>query len=136
MEATVFSSSGGTVFRGRIRIFRRHPGRADAAHHPAISFLFDFCYATELMPEAGGWPDLHDYYDYLREHDGFQAAKLVIAAGLDYPRLVDSFLEQKGRRDRKPLVGATVRRHFDRVANLARCTVHPHYSGRRDGPRR
>jgi hypothetical protein len=87
-------------------------------HHPMISFGFDFRYAVELMPEGDGWPDLGDYCEYLRGHSGFQAAELVIAAGQTYTQVVDSFLDQKRRRDRKPLVGATVHRDFDRLLRV------------------
>ena len=87
-------------------------------HHPMISFGFDFRYAVELMPDGDGWPDLRDYCEYLRGHSGFRAADLVIAAGLTYPQMVESFLEQKRCRDRKPLVGATVHRDFDRLLRI------------------
>jgi hypothetical protein len=87
-------------------------------HHPMISFGFDFRYAVELMPDGDGWPDLRDYCEYLRGDSGFRVAELVIAAGLTYPQTVDSFLEQKRRRDRKPLVGATVHRDFDRLLRI------------------
>jgi Sulfotransferase family len=87
-------------------------------HHPMISFGFDFQYAVELMPDGDGWPDLGDYCEYLRGHSGFQAAELVIAAGQTYTQMVDSFLEQKRRRDRKLLIGATVHRDFDRLLRV------------------
>lgn len=87
-------------------------------HHPMLSFFCDFPYAVEMMPKGNGWPDLREYHEYLRLNRLFNDAKLVIAAGLDYPQLVDSFLRQKRHRDRKPLVGATVHRHFDRLLRI------------------
>ena len=80
--------------------------------------MFEFPYAIDMMPDRDGWPDLREYYDYLRANRIFKAANLVVAEDLDYPHLVDSFLRQKRNRDRKPLVGATVHYHFDRLLRI------------------
>ncbi len=87
-------------------------------HHPLLAFFFEFEYAVEKMPDHEGWPDLHEYREFLRQDRIFQAAKVVIDAELDYPRLIDSFLRQKQDRDGKPLVGATVHHHFDRLLRI------------------
>ncbi|HKM55942.1 MAG TPA: sulfotransferase [Isosphaeraceae bacterium] len=87
-------------------------------HHPLIAFFFEFEYAVDMMPESEGWPDLREYYEFLRPDRIFQAANVVIDEKLDYPHLVDSFLRRKRDRDNKPLVGATVHRHFDRLLRI------------------
>jgi hypothetical protein len=87
-------------------------------HHPQIAFFFEFEYAVDWMPASGGWPDLGAYYAALETDRIFQEAELVIDHSLDYPHLIDSFLRQKRDRDGKPLVGATVHRHFDRLLRI------------------
>jgi hypothetical protein len=86
--------------------------------HPKIAFFFEFQYAVTLMPEFPGWPDLNAYYTYLEIDYTFQAARLTIDKSLDYPKLINSFLRQKQDRDGKPLVGATVHHHFDKLLRI------------------
>ena len=87
-------------------------------HHPMIAFFFEFEYAVDKMPDFDGWPDRREYHKYLRTDRVFNLANLVIDETLDYPHLVNSFLRQKRDRDRKPLVGATVHRHIDRLLRI------------------
>ena len=86
--------------------------------HPMVAFFFEFTYTVEMMPGFDGWLDLREYYNYLRANRIFKAARLDISEELDFPHLVDSFLRQKQDRDDKPLVGATVHRHFDRLLRI------------------
>lgn len=87
-------------------------------HHPRLAFFFEFEYAVEFMPEFNGWPNLEDYYRELESNRIFLAGSLEIVRGLDYPQLIDDFLRQKRDRDGKPLVGAVVHRHFDRLLRI------------------
>lgn len=87
-------------------------------HHPQIAFFFEFAYSVLHMPEDEGWPDLQDYYRFLEADRIFLAAHLSIDERLDYPRLVDDFLRQKRDRDGKPIVGAVVHHHFDRLLRI------------------
>jgi hypothetical protein len=87
-------------------------------HHPLIAFFFEFEYAVDMMPEAGGWPDMSQYHQFLETDRIFQQARLSVDKSLNYPQLIDSFLQQKRDRDGKRVVGATVHRHFDRLLRI------------------
>lgn len=90
--------------------------------HPQLAFFFEFEYAVNLMPASEGWPDLRQYHHYLETdrvfHDAQRFAGVSIDAKLDYPHLINSFLQQKRDRDGKPLVGATVHYRFDRLLRI------------------
>jgi hypothetical protein len=87
-------------------------------HHPMLAFFFEFEYSILSMSDDGGWPDLREYHAHLRKDRIFNHARLSIDEGLDFPHLVDSFLVQKRDRDGKPIVGATVHYHFDRLLKI------------------
>lgn len=86
--------------------------------HPQLSWCYEFEYSVDLVSNDSGWPVLEDYYKWLATHRIFQAANFEIDYNLDYPQLVNSFLLQRKNRDEKPLVGATVHRHFDRLLKI------------------
>jgi len=90
--------------------------------HPQLAFLQEFEYAIERMPDSQDWPDLRQYLLYLETDRIFQEARRLVGftidASLDYPHLIDSFLRRKRDHDGKPLVGATVHRHFDRLLRI------------------
>lgn len=85
--------------------------------HPRLAFRYEFELAVDLVPDGEGWPDLDAYYEHLRTMRWVDPPPYVDRT-LDYPSLVRSFLEQKRRADRKPLVGATVHRHYDRLLRI------------------
>ncbi len=87
-------------------------------HHPQIAWCNEFEYAVDRISETGEWPNLHQYYDWLADHRIFLATGFKIDRALTYPQLVNSFLVQKRDREHKPLVGATVHRHFDRLLRI------------------
>jgi hypothetical protein len=68
--------------------------------------------------EEFGYPDLKSYREWLSYHRIFTATGFAIDEKLDYCQLVNSFLEQKQQRERKPFVGATVHRHFNRLLRI------------------
>ena len=86
--------------------------------HPQLSWLNEFEYAVDRIDSASSWPDLAGYLDWLTVHRIFQATGFSIDESLDYPLLIESFLEQKQRRDQKPVVGATCHRYYDRLRRL------------------
>ena len=98
--------SGTTMLRLMLSTIRRSPGAATG-------------YAVNLMPESGGWPDLAAYREFLLTNRIFRLGHgFEIDPNLSYPELVNSFLEQLQRRTGKPIVGALVHRHFDRLLRI------------------
>jgi hypothetical protein len=87
-------------------------------HHPSITWCNEFEYAVDFMPKEGNWPDLQRYYEHLEIHRIFQATGFEIDETLTYPELVNSFLIQRSVTREKPIVGATVHRHYDRLLKI------------------
>ncbi|MEN8140597.1 MAG: sulfotransferase [Thermodesulfobacteriota bacterium] len=85
--------------------------------HPQISWLNEFEYSVDQIPDTG-WPDLDSYQDYLSRHRIFSATGFTIDPGLSYPELIKSFLGQKQSRDNKSIIGATCHRHYDKLLRL------------------
>lgn len=86
-------------------------------HHPQLAWCNEFEYSVDLISDTG-WPKLDVYYSWLETHRIFQSTQFEIDRSLNYPQLVNSFLIQKQIREGKPLVGATVHRHFDRLLRI------------------
>ena len=86
--------------------------------HPQIAFFCEFQYAVAMVPDSQGWPDLNEYSAFLETDRIFQVGRLTVDKSLDYPHLINDFLRQKRDRDGKPLVGATVHYHFDRLLRI------------------
>ena len=86
--------------------------------HSQLSWCYEFEYGIDLISDEGGWPSLEDYYKWLATHHIFQATNFEIDYKLNYPQLINSFLIQQKNRQGKPLVGATVHRHFDRLLKI------------------
>ncbi len=87
-------------------------------HHPQLAWLQEFEYAVDLVSDDGRWPDLARYRAHLEVDRIFRARGFAVDAVLDYPALVRDFLEQRRRRANKPIAGATVHRHFDRLLHI------------------
>lgn len=85
--------------------------------HPELAFRYEFEIAVEAMPDDTRFPEIEDYYQYLRTCR-FVDEPPAIDRSLDYPALVRSFLEQKRVADGKPHVGAVVHKHFDRLLRI------------------
>lgn len=88
------------------------------SHHPQISWCEEFEYVVDRISPAGEFPQLKDYYDWLETNRIFQDSGLVINRNLSYPELVNDFLVQKKQQNQKPIVGATVHRHFDQLLKI------------------
>ena len=86
--------------------------------HTKLAWCNEFEYAIDLMSDPSDWPQLNIYYKWLETHRIFQATNFDIDSELDYPQLINSFLIQKKTREAKPLVGATVHRHFERLLRI------------------
>ncbi|MGL5080469.1 MAG: sulfotransferase family protein [Microcoleaceae cyanobacterium] len=87
-------------------------------HHSKIAWCNEFEYAVDQVSHPGKWPDLNQYYDWLETHRVFRATGFSLDHTLTYPELVNSFLYQKRESENKPIIGATVHRHFDRVLQI------------------
>jgi hypothetical protein len=88
------------------------------SHHPQIAWANEFEYSVDKLPE-NGWPDLDEYLAFLSNVRQFTSQNYEVDRSLSYPELVDSFLEQfRQKRGGKPIVGATVHRHFDRLLRI------------------
>lgn len=88
------------------------------SHHPQIAWCNEFEYAIDRVSPEGKFPELSDYQDWLKTHRIFQATGFEASTGLSYGDLIKSFLVQKQVREQKPVVGATVHRHFDRLLTI------------------
>lgn len=87
-------------------------------HHPQIAFNGEFEYAVDLVSDNGSWPEMDRYYEWLETNRIFLGSGFEIDRSLSYPQLMNSFLCQKRDRAGKPLVGATVHRHFNRLLDI------------------
>jgi len=88
------------------------------SHHPRIDCAPEFEFVVDQLPAEGGWPDLAGYREWLTLDRVFQAHELEVDASLDYPALVQSFLDQFATRSAAPIIGATCHRHFERLDEL------------------
>jgi Sulfotransferase family len=87
-------------------------------HHPSLAFEYEFEYVVEKVGDDGTWPDLDSYKEWLSTHRIFLTRRYDIDKRLNYPQLVNDFLVQRRRRASKPIVGATVHYHFDRLPRI------------------
>lgn len=86
-------------------------------HHPEIAWCTEFGCAVDWLPPSG-WPNLETYYETLANDRIFLSHQFTIDKTLAYPELVDSFLRQEQQRTGKPVIGALVHRHFDRLPRI------------------
>lgn len=85
-------------------------------HHPDICECQEMEYVTPEIERCAGIPkELGPYIEYLRLHKNFRMAAYSISEKKDFVRLARSFLEQRQAADNKPIVGATVHHHFDKL---------------------
>lgn len=88
-------------------------------HHPEICWCNEFEYAVDRIAPNGEFPQLEDYHQWLETDRIFQEnTKFTVDPKLDYPHLVDSFLRQLLVLRGKPIVGATVHRHYDLLLHV------------------
>jgi Sulfotransferase family len=87
-------------------------------HHPMVSFLFDVRAPVEMMVDLSDECDRGANFGTGLGNADLGAAKRLIADKINAAQLFDRCLEQKRRRDRTRLVGASVRRHFDDLMRI------------------
>ncbi len=86
--------------------------------HPQIAWAGEFEYAVDFVSDGGEWPPLAMYHQFLSVDRVFLAPNFTLNRRLDYRELVNSFLIQARDRKKRPIVGATVHRNFDRLLKL------------------
>jgi len=88
-------------------------------NHPQIAFQFEFELAVDCVSDNGDFPQVEEYIDWLDSNRIFHHSRYTIDHSLDYPHLVNSFLLQKqSESGGKPILGATVHRHYGRLRYL------------------
>ena len=83
--------------------------------HPQLSWLVSFEFAVEQVRARHEWPTVDEFVASLRTHRIFNSTGLNANPVLDYPAMLNDFLRQQRERDGKPIIGATVHLHFDRL---------------------
>lgn len=86
--------------------------------HPSITGCEGFEFLVEKMGDDGSVPPIEEYHDYLAVQAIFGSSGLVIDRSLDYPKLVNSFLQQRLDLSGKEEVSAMVHFHFGRLLHL------------------
>ena len=93
--------------------------------HPEIACHTEFEYAVDWLDPKTGTLPLNEYRDRLVEHRKFPELFKVREMLEEHPQievdhtmLVRAFLEQYRREQGRPVIGATIHRHFDRVLNI------------------
>jgi len=84
--------------------------------HPEISFMEEFEYSVEYIPTEG-WPEIDGYVEWLAVNRVFQLHGPAIDRTLDYPALVNSFLEQQLDHSAR-VFGATIHFSIDRLLRV------------------
>lgn len=87
-------------------------------HHPRLAFQFESEYMVHYVGDDGALPDPKWVVDQLTTDRIFQHAGFSSDTSGDYLHLVNDWLRQKREQDGKPIVGATIHTHFDRIPHL------------------
>ena len=86
--------------------------------HPEITGCEGFEFIVDEVGDDGTPPEMSDYWDFLSTHHIFGSSGLVIDRSLDYPELVDSFLQQRLELSGKKQASAMVHWNFARLLHL------------------
>lgn len=84
-------------------------------HHPKIACNLESEFLVCGISETGAFPEMAGYRDRLRQSRVFRHSRFVIREDLDYPALMNDFLQQKLQRDRKDVAAATVHYGFSKL---------------------
>lgn len=87
-------------------------------HHPRVSFLNEFEYVVDRMAPEGDFPPVEEFRAWLDMNRVFRKSGFEIDPTLGYADLVRDFLAQRSRATDKPIIGATVHRHFDYLTKI------------------
>ena len=86
-------------------------------HHPNIHMFGEF---EGAVSQARGdqWPDLEEYWHFVKIDRQTSAMGLEINHSLDYPALIKDFLKQLYARNPKPVIGASIHSRVDLIPRL------------------
>ncbi|WP_299597909.1 sulfotransferase [uncultured Microbulbifer sp.] len=86
-------------------------------HHPNIHMFGEF---EGAVSQARGdqWPDLEDYWRFVKTDRQTGAMHLQINHALDYPALIEDFLRQLYLRNPQPVIGASIHSRVDLLPRL------------------
>ncbi len=87
-------------------------------HHPLLAFQYESEYMIEQVGDDGELPDPHRVVRRLNTDRIFLSTGFSSDVSGGYIKMANDWLEQKRKRDGKPIVGATIHKHFDRVPHL------------------
>ncbi|TWU18076.1 sulfotransferase family protein [Allorhodopirellula heiligendammensis] len=87
-------------------------------HHPRIRCFGEFEYAIDLLTDDDQWPSARDYCEYLSTERRFMSNGLEAEPSQTYPEIAQSLFDQMAGRVSKPINGAVVHRHFERLTRL------------------
>ena len=87
-------------------------------HHPELAFQFESEYMVQYVGGDGSLPDPKQVVEKLKLDRIFQHAGFGSDTSGDYLHLVNDWLRQKRENDGKPIVGATIHTHFDRIPSI------------------
>ncbi|WP_226663874.1 sulfotransferase family protein [Microbulbifer aggregans] len=86
-------------------------------HHPNIYMFGEFEGAVS-QAQGNSWPNIHDYWRFVKTDRQTSAMNLSIDETLDYPQLVKSFLAQHYARNPQSVIGASVHSRVDLLLKL------------------
>lgn len=87
-------------------------------HHPDIAFNLESEFLVSQISDDGGFPEIGNYCEYLRNDRVFGHSHFEIKKNLDFVSMANDFLEQKRTRDGKSIVGATVHYGFSKIGRV------------------
>ncbi|MEZ6190784.1 MAG: sulfotransferase [Phycisphaerales bacterium] len=87
-------------------------------HHPSLAFQYESEYMVEHVGDDGTLPDPHKVVGHLSTDRIFLSTGFSSDVSGGYVKMAHDWLDQKRNRDNKPIVGATIHKHFDRIPHL------------------
>jgi hypothetical protein len=94
--------------------------------HRKLAWHGEFEFAVDLISDHGDWPSQPSLVEHLRKDRVFNHWGLRILDSEDPSEITHDFLVQWHRRSGKPLLGATIHRHLDRIPTVwpNACYIH------------
>lgn len=86
--------------------------------HPQITWQREFEFSVDMIQDNGAFPSMESFYEFLSTNRVFLGDAFKIDKALSFPELINSFVEQTRERDKRPIIGATCHRHFDRLLHV------------------